>query len=200
MISKEGLTNYLMSDANAPLFLDRLDIYQDMAQPLAHYYVNSSHNSYLTGKQFGGKSSVEIYRQILLSGCRCVELDCWDGKGSDEGEVIIEVLPVNDPPEAVDDELSVLPLLFARIFALDEPSMAPAPPCKESASRSLAEIERLLPVARPGSELSSFSPAILTVLPVAESLLVDDSNPSKTGGIPIVALAVFMVFLSSWLL
>ena len=28
VISKEGLTNYLMSDQNAPVFLDRLDIYQ----------------------------------------------------------------------------------------------------------------------------------------------------------------------------
>lgn len=86
-ISKEGLTNYLLSDENAPVILDRLDIYQDMDQPLAHYYVNSSHNTYLTGRQFGGKSSVEIYRQVLLSGCRCVELDCWDGKDKDEGEV-----------------------------------------------------------------------------------------------------------------
>ena len=60
----KGLTNYLMSDENAPVFLDRLDIYQDMDQPLAHYYINSSHNTYLTGLQFGGKSSVEMYRQV----------------------------------------------------------------------------------------------------------------------------------------
>lgn len=45
----------MMSDENAPVFLDRLDIYQDMEQPMAHYYVNSSHNTYLTGRQFGGK-------------------------------------------------------------------------------------------------------------------------------------------------
>lgn len=32
------------------------------------------------GHQFTGKSSVEIYRQVLLAGCRCVELDCWDGQ------------------------------------------------------------------------------------------------------------------------
>ena len=62
----QGLTNYLMSDENAPVFLDRLDIYQDMDQPLPHYYINSSHNTYLTGRQFGGKSSVEIYRQVRL--------------------------------------------------------------------------------------------------------------------------------------
>lgn len=79
-LTKDGLIRYLMSDENAPVFLDRLDIYMDMDQPLCAYYINSSHNTYLTGRQFGGKSSVEMYRQVLLAGCRCVELDCWDGK------------------------------------------------------------------------------------------------------------------------
>ncbi|KAL0829096.1 hypothetical protein ABMA28_003951 [Loxostege sticticalis] len=87
-LTKDGLIRYLMSDENAPVFLDRLDNYMDMDQPLAHYYINSSHNTYLSGRQFGGKSSVEMYRQVLLAGCRCVELDCWDGKGEDEEPII----------------------------------------------------------------------------------------------------------------
>ncbi|XP_035379954.1 1-phosphatidylinositol 4,5-bisphosphate phosphodiesterase beta-4 isoform X2 [Electrophorus electricus] len=87
-MSSDGFCRYLMSDENAPMFLDRLDLYQDMDQPLAHYFISSSHNTYLTGRQFGGKSSVEMYRQVLLSGCRCVELDCWDGKGEDQEPII----------------------------------------------------------------------------------------------------------------
>ncbi|KAF5282018.1 hypothetical protein FQA39_LY00542 [Lamprigera yunnana] len=86
--TKDGLIRYLMSDENAPVFLDRLDIYMDMDQPLCAYYINSSHNTYLSGRQFGGRSSVEMYRQVLLAGCRCVELDCWDGKGEDEEPII----------------------------------------------------------------------------------------------------------------
>lgn len=87
-LTKDGFVRYLMSDENAPVFLDRLDIYMEMDQPLSHYYINSSHNTYLSGRQFGGKSTVEMYRQVLLAGCRCVELDCWDGKGDDQEPII----------------------------------------------------------------------------------------------------------------
>ncbi|XP_077138743.1 1-phosphatidylinositol 4,5-bisphosphate phosphodiesterase beta-4 isoform X2 [Ranitomeya variabilis] len=87
-ISSDGFCRYLMSDENAPVFLDRLELYQEMEHPLAHYFISSSHNTYLTGRQFGGKSSVEMYRQVLLAGCRCVELDCWDGKGEDQEPII----------------------------------------------------------------------------------------------------------------
>uniref|UniRef100_A0A2I3HZ91 1-phosphatidylinositol 4,5-bisphosphate phosphodiesterase n=1 Tax=Nomascus leucogenys TaxID=61853 RepID=A0A2I3HZ91_NOMLE len=88
LISSDGFCRYLMSDENAPVFLDRLELYQEMDHPLAHYFISSSHNTYLTGRQFGGKSSVEMYRQVLLAGCRCVELDCWDGKGEDQEPII----------------------------------------------------------------------------------------------------------------
>ncbi|XP_028393517.1 1-phosphatidylinositol 4,5-bisphosphate phosphodiesterase beta-1-like isoform X2 [Dendronephthya gigantea] len=83
-LSVQGFTRYLMSEHNTVINSDRLALHQDMNAPLSHYFINSSHNTYLTGHQLTGKSSVEIYRQALMSGCRCIELDCWDGKSEDQ--------------------------------------------------------------------------------------------------------------------
>ncbi|XP_074102173.1 phospholipase C at 21C isoform X2 [Cotesia typhae] len=79
-LSSDGFLRYLMSEDNPIVAMSKYELDDDMDQPLAHYFINSSHNTYLTGHQLTGKSSVEIYRQCLLSGCRCVELDFWNGK------------------------------------------------------------------------------------------------------------------------
>uniref|UniRef100_A0A7N6FEL8 1-phosphatidylinositol 4,5-bisphosphate phosphodiesterase n=1 Tax=Anabas testudineus TaxID=64144 RepID=A0A7N6FEL8_ANATE len=83
-ISLQGFSRYLEGEENTIVPPERLDIIDDMNQPLSHYFINSSHNTYLTVGQLTGLSSVEMYRQVLLTGCRCVELDCWKGRLPDE--------------------------------------------------------------------------------------------------------------------
>ncbi|XP_028623017.1 1-phosphatidylinositol 4,5-bisphosphate phosphodiesterase beta-2 isoform X4 [Grammomys surdaster] len=87
-LSPEGMVWFLCGPENSVLAHDTLLTHQDMTQPLNHYFINSSHNTYLTAGQFSGLSSAEMYRQVLLSGCRCVELDCWKGKPPDEEPII----------------------------------------------------------------------------------------------------------------
>ncbi|KAG7243279.1 hypothetical protein INR49_011726 [Caranx melampygus] len=79
-----GFQSVLGGEENSVVPPERLDVIDDMNQPLSHYFINSSHNTYLTVGQLTGLSSVEMYRQVLLTGCRCVELDCWKGRPQDE--------------------------------------------------------------------------------------------------------------------
>ncbi|KAM9719670.1 1-phosphatidylinositol 4,5-bisphosphate phosphodiesterase delta-1-like [Menidia menidia] len=86
LLSKDGFLMYLHHPEAMVLNPENKGLYQDMHQPLNHYFISSSHNTYLMEDQLKGPSSTEAYVRALLKGCRCVELDCWDG--SDDEPVI----------------------------------------------------------------------------------------------------------------
>lgn len=85
-ISRSGFADFVTSKINHVFNPDTAVIYQEMTRPLTDYFVFSSHNTYLEGNQISGYSSSDMYCRVLKAGCRCVELDCWDG---DDGEPII---------------------------------------------------------------------------------------------------------------
>ncbi|XP_044893345.1 1-phosphatidylinositol 4,5-bisphosphate phosphodiesterase eta-1 isoform X5 [Felis catus] len=82
----EGFTSFMRSPACDIFNPLHHEVYQDMDQPLCNYYIASSHNTYLTGDQLLSQSKVDMYARVLQEGCRCVEVDCWDGP---DGEPVV---------------------------------------------------------------------------------------------------------------
>ncbi|NWT55877.1 PLCH2 phosphodiesterase, partial [Erythrocercus mccallii] len=82
----DGFTNYMRSPSGDIFNPEHYHVNQDMSYPLSHYFITSSHNTYLMGDQLMSQSRVDMYAWVLQSGCRCVEVDCWDGP---DGEPIV---------------------------------------------------------------------------------------------------------------
>lgn len=103
------------SDATLEDWLRKLDtlessaalpIESDTSHPLSHYFISSSHNTCksqlrtwlhsgcppthaladLSGNQLWSKSSEDSYKEVLKQGCRCIEIDLWDGDSPSSSE------------------------------------------------------------------------------------------------------------------
>ncbi|CAB9505823.1 Inactive phospholipase C-like protein 1 [Seminavis robusta] len=80
-IDKNRFEAYLLSSDNDAFDPERERFDRRlMTRPISEYWINSSHNTYLTGDQFTSHSSVDMYTSALYRGCRCLELDIWDGE------------------------------------------------------------------------------------------------------------------------
>uniref|UniRef100_A0A674BJF4 Phosphoinositide phospholipase C n=1 Tax=Salmo trutta TaxID=8032 RepID=A0A674BJF4_SALTR len=105
-MSFEGFARYLMDKDNSASKLEESPLnVEELHYPLPYYYIATSHNTYLTAHQLKGESSVELYSQVLLQGCRSVELDCWDGDDGMpiiyHGHTLTTRIPFKDVVEAV---------------------------------------------------------------------------------------------------
>ncbi|XP_069474521.1 1-phosphatidylinositol 4,5-bisphosphate phosphodiesterase eta-1 isoform X2 [Ambystoma mexicanum] len=101
----EGFTSFMRSPVGDIFNPLHCEIYQDMDQPLCNYYIASSHNTYLTGDQLLSQSKVDMYAWVLQDGCRCIEVDCWDGADGEpvvhHGYTLTSKIPFKDVVEAI---------------------------------------------------------------------------------------------------
>ncbi|KAK7932075.1 1-phosphatidylinositol 4-5-bisphosphate phosphodiesterase 1 [Apiospora marii] len=74
----DGFVHYMTSPA-AEALRPAPAAQQDLSWPLNSYFVSSSHNTYLEGNQLTSDSTTDAYKKVLLGGCRCIEIDVWDG-------------------------------------------------------------------------------------------------------------------------
>ena len=109
-LSRSRFLSYLTCDANDLLRPDMGKICaDDMTQPLSHYWIHTSHDTYLKAlpDSFQGKSAysktkghgtpdLQAYTAALLRGVRCLELDVWDGFSGEPVVARQEPARVND--------------------------------------------------------------------------------------------------------
>lgn len=84
LMTLEAFSSFMASPSCDIYTSQKSDVHFD--RPLNEYFISSSHNTYLRGRQVAGDSSTEAYISALRRGCRCVEIDCWNGS---EGKPIV---------------------------------------------------------------------------------------------------------------
>ncbi|XP_071543528.1 inactive phospholipase C-like protein 1 isoform X2 [Panulirus ornatus] len=113
----DGFTRYLMSDECDLFDPGHRLVCQDMTQPLGHYFISTSHNTYLLEDQLKGPSSVDGYIRVLTCGCRCVKVDVWDGPEEPmvyHGNTLTSKVPFREVVDAIASyafDFSVYPVI-----------------------------------------------------------------------------------------
>lgn len=86
-LNLDGFFRYLFSDANVPVSPDK-KVHHDMTAPLSHYFIYTSHNTYLTGNQLNSDCSDVPIIKALQQGVRVIELDIWPNSSKDNVDVL----------------------------------------------------------------------------------------------------------------
>ncbi|XP_076449548.1 1-phosphatidylinositol 4,5-bisphosphate phosphodiesterase gamma-1-like isoform X2 [Babylonia areolata] len=99
--------DFLFSPMNSVVRPEVFTVHQDMTQPLTDYWISSSHNTYLTGNQLTAPSDEQMYARCLRMGCRCLELDCFDGSDGEpiitHGKTLVSKIKVADVLKVIKD-------------------------------------------------------------------------------------------------
>ncbi|NXV75757.1 PLCZ1 phosphodiesterase, partial [Atlantisia rogersi] len=105
-MSFEGFIRYMSSEDVSIFKSNHRTVYQDMNYPLCDYFISSSHNTYLISDQLIGPSHLWGYTSALLKGCRCLEIDCWDGSNNEpvvyHGHTLTSKIPFSSVIEVID--------------------------------------------------------------------------------------------------
>lgn len=83
-LNLEAFLRYLIGEHN---LAHQTKVHQNMNAPLAHYYIYTGHNSYLTGNQLTSDCSTEPIKKALRKGVRVIELDLWPNTTKDDIDV-----------------------------------------------------------------------------------------------------------------
>ncbi|KAM0082148.1 hypothetical protein ACKRZS_005643 [Fusarium odoratissimum] len=84
-ISVDGLVARLFSEDNSAI--RSTPLHHTLNHPINEYFISSSHNTYLRGRQVAARSKLKGYIATISQGCRSVEVDCWDGR---DGQPIVK--------------------------------------------------------------------------------------------------------------
>lgn len=87
LLSLMEFSNIIFSTFNLAMDPQMDHTFQEMDKPLTDYFINSLHNTYQgENSQLTGSNSCMPYYEAIKIGCRCVELETWNGT---KGEPVV---------------------------------------------------------------------------------------------------------------